>query len=149
MRGQHQATPVFRHDVLDVLESVDGDFRNHVGRRSNEPSQLGRDHSQMLARSPIERSAFRQRATWKRDGQVPERDPSTPAKRDVHHVSQAAAQPERRREREPPDQAGEDSSGESDRRLRSRRISTMIGMTERTITMRTTQWMWLEMFGIA
>jgi len=84
----------------------------------------------------------------KRERQVREREATAAAQRQECQVAQAPSHPRTQPDRQGAEERREQPERYVGLRLRSRRTSTTIGITESTMTTITTMWMCLLMFGM-
>src|SRR5215467_15864922 len=141
MRGQNEDPPILGHRPSKVLQAHDLDSREDlVERRIHRGAQLHKHEPQMLKGSAADSPPIDLRHLGKRHFEVCQRQTAPARERYVGQIPESAAQPRRGEPRKPPDDARESGEDYADRRRRSRRISTKIGMTDSTITTTTTTW---------
>ena len=104
----------------------------------------------MLPGLPGQSLPIGSRQLGERQGEILQDDAAAARQRHGRQVTEAAAEPQGGRRREPCRQVRH-TPGEryAERRRRSRMSSTKMGISERKITIPTTIWMWSPMFGTA
>src|SRR5205823_6782158 len=107
------------------------------------------EQAEVLEGAPADTPALGGAERGERDGEVGERHASPLPEHDEREVAEPPPEPGPRAGGQPPDEGEERRQDQAARRRRSLRISTAIGITDRTITTMTTMWMYSAMFGIA
>ena len=139
MGGKDEDSTVLGHRILEVFHSDEGDPRKYsLGWGGHRRAELDEHQTQMLERPAADSAAIGRRHLREGQPEVRHGQPSATCQRDEREITHPAAQPRRRPPGEAPDGGRDDGENQTDRRRRSRRISTPIGMTERTITTTTT-----------
>ena len=140
MSCEDECSTVRLHRILQMIQTVEGDalerpFRGLAQHRA----QLDEHQPEVLKRRPADSAAIGRRDAWEGQRDVRERHTTAPGKGEKNEIPEPATQPRPRPPRQPRDCASESKRNQTDRRRRSRMISTTIGMTDRAITMTTTR----------
>ena len=139
VRRQNERPPTGRHDTAQVLEALETDRRECALERAPEGRrELDEEQAEVLEGAPADTPALGGAERGERDGEVGERHASPPPERDEREVAEPPPEPGPRAGGQPPDEGEDRRQDQAARRRRSLRISTAIGITDRTITTMTT-----------
>jgi hypothetical protein len=125
-----------------VLEALEGQLaERRFQRAGQEPGQLDDRHAEVLPRAARQAAAVARCQLGKGLGDVGQHDAAPAGQRQRGEVAEPAADGEGQRRRQPRGGGGQPAREGYAERRRSRTSSTTIGISESTITIRTTMWM--------
>lgn len=141
MGGEHDGSTVTIERRPQMLHTVDGDLRGDALQRSPDHEAAFREHHpEVLEGGASDVTAVVGVERGKRQGEIGKSQAPTALQQDPGRVAEPSPEPCRYPDGERGHEGRDESQGYAGPRLRARRISTAIGITERMMTMTTTMW---------
>ena len=149
VRRENEGPSAGRHDALEMLEALEAERPERALERMRQArGELDEQHPEVLEGAPADPPTLGGVERGERDGEVGERHAPPARQRDECEVAETPPEPRPRSCGQPPNEGGNRRQDQAARCRRSLRISTAIGITERTTTTMTTRWTYSAMFGI-
>src|SRR5262249_36288751 len=136
---EDERAPVLGHRILQMLQSDERDPREYSLRRGgHRRAELDEHQTEVAERLAADAAPLPR--PHRREGQLEacHGQPAPTPEQEERETTHPAAQPRRRPSRKSCDGGCDGGKNQTDRRRRSRKISTPMGMTESTITTTTT-----------
>jgi hypothetical protein len=142
MTREHEGAAMAGHHAVEMLAAVHGDAgQEMIEGPAQHGAQLHDDEADMLAGAAAEPASLARGQLRERVLEIGQRHAATAGEGQIQEIAQTAAHPGGQRTGQVAQDPGHEAQEEADCFLRSRMISTTMGITDSTITITTMMWM--------